>query len=105
MRPIVVWLKEREPRNQALAERLATGRVTGGSATSRSEARADYDEAVASELAADAEVADEGSAVATRTRPTEPRMGASGGPRPAAKPVTPSSGVIPPRPRKKGKKR
>ncbi len=53
--PIVVWLKEREPRNRALAERLATGRVTGGSKASRSEARADYDLAVASEISADAD--------------------------------------------------
>ena len=102
--PIVVWLKEREPRNQALAERLATGRVTGGSKASRAEARADYDDEVTSEIAADAvATGDDASTVATRARSSDQGTGAAGAPRPAAKPVTP--GAIPPRPRKKGKKR
>ncbi len=106
--PIVVWLKEREPRNRALTERLATGRVTGGSKASRSEALADYNEAVATELATEAvgdddgDPADAASAPAATTRSTPTRtVGGTTTARPAATPSTP----IPPRPRKKGKKR
>jgi preprotein translocase subunit SecF len=99
--PIVVWLKEREPRNRALAERLATGRVTGGSKASRAEAQADYDEAVASEIAADAtDGADRaGSRAGGSAAPASPARP------PAARPPVSAPGAIPPRPRKKGKKR
>ena len=101
--PIVVWLKEREPRNRALAERLATGRVTGGSKSSRAEAQADYDAAVAAELAAEAADGDDGRRSPTRRgRPAPPPS--RGGP-PARRPVAEPPGAIPPRPRKKGKKR
>ncbi|MGZ4681310.1 MAG: protein translocase subunit SecF [Acidimicrobiales bacterium] len=101
--PIVVWLKEREPRNRALAERLATGRVTGGSRASRSEARADYDVAVASEIAADAEgdtdmAGTPSSSASSGGTPSSARSTAT------RAPVAPP-GAIPPRPRKKGKKR
>ena len=95
--PIVVWLKEREPRNRALTERLATGRVTGGSSASRSEALADYNEVVASEVAADSDSsssASDGSTTSSGVKSTT-----------ATRPITPASGAIPPRPRKKGKKR
>jgi len=106
--PIVVWLKEREPRNRALAERLATGRVTGGSKASRSEALADYEAAVASELAAEATDGDDAdstgspSAPAAAGRPASSQRAAGTA---TARPVATPSSPIPPRPRKKGKKR
>ncbi len=102
--PIVVWLKEREPRNRALAERLATGRVTGGSKSSRAEAQSDYDAAVAAELASDSILAgdagDDGEPGAPRSA-GPPKAGGTTATRPVASPA----GAIPPRPRKKGKKR
>jgi preprotein translocase subunit SecF len=106
--PIVVWLKEREPRNRALTERLATGRVTGGSKVSRSEALADYNEAVADELVAESVAGDDAGSIDARSAPAATgraaptrKAGGSTATRPVATPSTP----IPPRPRKKGKKR
>lgn len=102
--PIVVWLKEREPRNRALAERLATGRVTGGSKSSRSEALADYNQAVASEMASESGEGtdgDGGAASGDRSTPTSTAKPTGTTTRPVTTPV----GTIPPRPRKKGKKR
>jgi len=99
--PIVVWLKEREPRNRALTERLATGRVTGGSSASRSEALADYNEVVASEVAADSDSSSSASDGSTPSSTTSSGVKSTT----ATRPITPASGAIPPRPRKKGKKR
>jgi len=87
--PIVVWLKEREPKNRALAARLASGRT--GAVTGRAAARGDGASVVGSAAdGAGAAASAAGSAAAT---------GAS------SVPTMPASGVIPPRPRKKGKTR
>jgi preprotein translocase subunit SecF len=83
--PIVVWLKEREPKNRALAARLASAHP--GAVSGRSVAR--------SEDAADVAA---GPSAAPKAAPPVP----ASGPRP---PNMPASGVIPPRPRKKGKTR
>jgi len=96
--PIVVWLKEREPKNRKLAERLATTRGPDVSSRQAAKAAANAD-LMAEEAENQAEdVADLGGAVATATKP-RPSPAASGSP------TMPASGVIPPRPRKKGKKR
>jgi preprotein translocase subunit SecF len=89
--PIVVWLKEREPRNQALAERIGATRASGGSKVSR----------------ADLQLDDEPVAPGPASGSGPGRGGASTGQGPATRPVraTPTPGTIPPRPRKKGKKR
>jgi preprotein translocase subunit SecF len=85
--PIVVWLKEREPRNQALRERLASGKGAGPAWPSPSVAPVGGDD-------------ESGSAATAGT------SGASGvvGARPATGLAAPGT-AIPPRPRKKGKRR
>ena len=114
--PIVVWLKEREPRNRALSERLEASQSSGP--TARSLARSD----------AELEMAEDGEGIVTDARPNSTTgsttgsrqsskgaatssddagsAGRQGTTRTAGRPTAaPSSGVIPPRPRKKGKKR
>jgi preprotein translocase subunit SecF len=86
--PIVVWLKEREPRNRALASRLASGRTAPTSG--RSAAR-------------NPDIADP---VVTPSAATGPAAtGAPSTPGSSSAAPMPASGVIPPRPRKKGKTR
>jgi len=77
--PIVVWLKEREPKNKALAARLGSGGV--GYTTGRS-------------AAARAAVSSGGSVAGDNA--SDSSDGQS---------LAPAAGVIPPRPRKKGKTR
>ena len=89
--PIVVWLKEREPGNTALRERLGGGKST---TLSRSQAEA------LSLSGSPASTRVSGSTTAT-VMPTE--SGASDGAGP--NPVPSTATVIPPRPRKKGKRR
>jgi preprotein translocase subunit SecF len=79
--PIVVWLKEREPRNIALRERLASGK---GTSAGRSP--------VAASIPGVAPAA---------SGTTAPAAAAAPGRAPVASTTTP----IPPRPRKKGKRR
>jgi preprotein translocase subunit SecF len=97
--PIVVWLKEREPKNRKLAERLAATRGPGISSRQAAKAAAD-DDLIAEEAQYEAEdAADAGTGgVATATKPRPSSA-------PSGTPIMPASGVIPPRPRKKGKKR
>ena len=79
--PIVVWLKEREPKNRSLTARLAA--TQGTSASTRTSTSTG--DAVTASSASDSAAG--GPATTTTT---------------TTKPVT---GVIPPRPRKQGKKR
>jgi preprotein translocase subunit SecF len=91
--PITVYLKEREPRNRALRERLQSGRLTP---PTTAEIDADPD----AEIEADGTDGVDGDApISTATTAT--RVAAP--PRPAA--PGPIPGAIPPRPRKKGKRR
>ncbi|HEY5153716.1 MAG TPA: protein translocase subunit SecF [Acidimicrobiales bacterium] len=80
--PIVVWLKEREPRNIALRERLASGKGTAGG-------RGPAETATLSGLEPSTSTAG-----ATSPAPTQGRG-----------PIATTSTPIPPRPRKKGKRR
>jgi preprotein translocase subunit SecF len=99
--PILVLLKEREPRNRALRQRIESGRVT---TISRAEVEADEVAELAAEDADDAGAATDGQVTGATTNGNAPDR------RPS--PSTPSGGVvstpatsIPPRPRKKGKRR
>ncbi|HVN49965.1 MAG TPA: protein translocase subunit SecF [Acidimicrobiales bacterium] len=87
--PILVFLKEREPRNRSIRERIESGRV---SAPTLAEAEVPLDDVVD---------ADEDEAIVSgpRHRP-EGHSPTATAPRPAAPATT-----IPPRPRKKGKRR
>jgi preprotein translocase subunit SecF len=89
--PIVVWLKEREPRNAALRERLASGK---GGSLSRSQAEAlSLSGSPSSTLVAGSPA----KAPSTGATTTLARGGTS--------PTAPTTTAIPPRPRKKGKRR
>ncbi len=93
--PIVVYFKEREPRNRALRQRIESGRVAP---PTEAEITADLDD----ELPVDGDRAASGSQPAG--------VGASDAPvkaRPSATAVatSPRAAAIPPRPRKKGKRR
>jgi len=89
--PIVVWLKEREPRNRQLTQRLASVRPAGSRSVDPSANARD-----------DAEAMAEDDALADASGTAGTGAARSGG---GSTPVGPASGVIPPRPRKKGKKR
>ncbi len=88
--PVVVWIKEREPRNRQLRARLESSRG-GGSEIERPAVGTEGDRD------GDREV------VSARSRPISST--ADRGTSQAASRSTTSSGTIPPRPRKKGKKR
>ncbi|MFN8037884.1 MAG: protein translocase subunit SecF [Acidimicrobiales bacterium] len=90
--PVVVWFKEREPKNRLLRERLESTRA----AATRKEAEAAIGDG--------AEVgADGGSPAASgAARPAPARSTSTAA---AARAGATPSGAIPPRPRKKGKKR
>jgi len=89
--PIVVWLKEREPRNAALRERLASGK---GGSLSRSQAEAlSLSGSPSSTLVAGSPA----KAPSTGATTTLARGGTS--------PTAPTTTAIPQRPRKKGKRR
>jgi len=89
--PIVVWLKEREPSNTALRERLGGGK---NATLSRHQAEV----LSLSGSAASTRVAGSTTATASAKEPGAPDGAGSN-------PVPPTSTVIPPRPRKKGKRR
>jgi len=102
--PVLVWLKEREPKNRTISERLASQGIDVTHKTRRAD-RPSGQALLASEdeyrgepdpgaLDPDAAAPADGSAVS----PTTPVA-----PRPT--PPKPTSTVIPPRPRKKGRKR
>ncbi len=88
--PIVVWLKEREPRNTALRERLAGAKAAG---LTRSQAES------LSLSGAPSSTRVAGSAASVPA--PDAAAPAAGGAPGTATPTT----AIPPRPRKKGKRR
>ena len=94
--PILVFLKEREPRNRAIRQRVESGRVT---APTLAEAELDTDDEV--DPRAPVEVDTGSDAPVT--------VGSSAGSDGVARPSTPvaaaPASAIPPRPRKKGKRR
>jgi len=96
--PILVFMKEREPRNRAIRQRIESGRVT---APTLAEAEVTPDDEIDDETEVDAEVGDEvsGSGAPSRGDATAPAQRRS-----AAAVAAPAS-AIPPRPRKKGKRR
>jgi len=83
--PVVVWMKEKEPRNRQLRDRLAATANRAGSSSTGAE-----DAAVAAEGPVTADVATTKTKVATAARATDPQS---------------YSRNHPPRPRKQGKKR
>ncbi len=98
--PIAVAVKEREPRNRALRQRLDSGRLTPPTV-------ADIE---AAELEGDDDEDDTPAAVARRRERQTPSDGGTNGDAPPAKATRPGPtatppGAIPPRPRKKGKRR
>jgi preprotein translocase subunit SecF len=97
--PILVIFKEREPRNQAIRQRLESGRVSG---LTRSELIAD-EQAEFAEEDAEGGVAppDDGSGPAAASSAS----GSGTGTRVAARTAPIPATSIPPRPRKKGKRR
>jgi len=98
--PIVVYLKEREPRNRALRNRLESGRVAP---PSEAQINADADDPIEVPADADDEATD---AVATNGSNGAGRRAVAPASRPSpSAPVTTVSPAIPPRPRKKGKRR
>ena len=98
--PILVIFKEREPRNKAIRQRLESGRVAG---LTRSELIADEQAEFAEEDAEDAErsTGDDTGAAPAGDGPS--RSGTAT--RVAARPAATPAASIPPRPRKKGKRR
>ncbi len=97
--PIVVYLKEREPRNRALRNRLESGRVAP---PTEAQITAEADDPI--ELAGDADT-EAGTVVATGGNGTARRTAAPASRPSPSGPVTTVSPAIPPRPRKKGKRR
>jgi preprotein translocase subunit SecF len=97
--PIVVYLKEREPRNRALRNRLESGRIappTEAQITGEPDEPISFDGEV--ELPAPAAAAREAVGTAGSTTSTATTTSAPRG-------TTTTASVIPPRPRKKGKRR
>jgi preprotein translocase subunit SecF len=94
--PILVYLKEREPRNRAIRQRVESGRVT---APTLAEAELDPDD----EGASDAPVA--GDADADGPVGVGSSATSDGGAGPVTRVAAAPSTAIPPRPRKKGKRR
>jgi preprotein translocase subunit SecF len=88
--PIVVWIKEREPRNAALRDRLASGK---GATLSRSQAES---------LALSTSRPSSRAATAADDGATDDVVTPTDG---GATAVAPTATPIPPRPRKKGKRR
>ena len=88
--PILVFLKEREPRNRAIRQRVESGRVA---APTLAEAEEPLDDEV------DGGDEDEAIVTGARHRPGGRASGAA-----TTSPVVPAT-AIPPRPRKKGKRR
>jgi preprotein translocase subunit SecF len=89
--PILVFLKEREPRNRAIRQRIETGRVT---APTLAEAEVPLDDE-----GEGSEDDDEAIVTGARHRPDGRAAGAA-----TTSPAPPAT-AIPPRPRKKGKRR
>ena len=98
--PIVVALKEREPRNAALRNRIESGRVAPPRPADVRDAAADFDE---TEVEDDEPI---GGDTVVATRAERPERPADPSPARATSPVTTvAPGAIPPRPRKKGRRR
>jgi preprotein translocase subunit SecF len=109
--PVLVWLKEREPKNRTIRERLAAQGVD----VTRKAPRADRPSGQALLASEDEYRGEPDPGALDPDDDAEGDADAAGGPaadsvpaRPAAAkttPPAPSSTVIPPRPRKKGRKR
>jgi preprotein translocase subunit SecF len=102
--PVLVWLKEREPKNRTISERLATQ----GYAVDRKAARPSGRALLTSEDEYRREP-DPGALDPDDDAPAGDTEGTDGTPSPPSPPrptaPMPSSTAIPPRPRKKGRKR
>jgi len=104
--PLAVIFKEREPRNRALRDRLASGRLVPPTTAELDAAEVDDEAEGESPVAgsADAGSADAGSAEAGSNGSTITATVAPSS-TPARPPTSTIPGAIPPRPRKKGKRR
>ncbi len=104
--PITVYLKEREPRNRALRQRLVSGGLTPPTTSDleAAEIAGDDDDEDTLQGAARRHQAEAEAAAATESKTATPATPPAAT-RSSSNGAIPPAGAIPPRPRKKGKRR